>query len=327
MKPYCLFLLLLTPLLSRAQISDVTLQKINDAIFTSPQSAKKSSDSLLLLYPNNYKVVNIAGNVCWENGDRNGAVRFYTQSLQIEPKQMTAYRRMAEFFEEKGMYDRALEYLNKGIEQKPDAELYSKRAMVHFSMKNYLLSKADDEKAITLKNDDIYNYANAALSAFMLKENNPTRYFDEAEKITTIPRPELWLRRGIYFAAGPADYASAKFWFDKIFQGKDLPHFSAGDLNLMGITCYKNKEYSNAEKLFKASLQRKEDPDVMGNLASVYVDQQAWNTLLIFAKSMLDQFPNHVMANAFYGVALIRTGQSDLGEQYIKKAEQLQQKN
>lgn len=308
------------------QISDAVLQRINDAVYTSPASAKKSSDSLLQLYPKNYKVVNIAGNVSWAAGDYNNATGLYMQSLQLEPKQMTAYRRIAQFFEEKGMYNKALEYLNMGINLNPDPVLYSKRAVVYFSLKNYDLSKRDNEEAIRLRNDDIYNYSNAALSAYHLKEENPTRYFDDAEKVTAIPRPQLWLRRGVYYAAGPGDYTNAKIWFDKIFLGGQHPEYSPGDLNLMGITCYKNKEYSNAEQMFKASLERREDPDVMGNLASVYIDQQDWNKLLNQAKIMVDKYPKHVMANGYYGVALVRTGQIALGEQYLKKAEDLQNK-
>lgn len=327
-KPYFFYLLLFTSgiLPGYAQVRDAVLLRINDAVYTSAKSAKKSSDSLLQLYPKNYKVVNLAGNVSWAAGDQNNAIRLYMQSLQLEPRQLTAYRRMSQFFEEKGMYDKALEYLNKGIELKPDAVLYSKRAVVYISLKNYALAKKDDEEAIRLKNDDIYNYSNAALSAYYLKEANPTRYFDDAEKVTAIPRPELWLRRGVYYAAGPEDYANAKIWFDKIFLSGQHPAYSPGDLNLMGITFYKNKEYIGAEKIFKASLERREDPDVMGNLASVYVDQQDWNKLLTHAKSMVDKYPNDVMANGYYGVALVRTGQKELGEQYIKKAEELQNK-
>ena len=327
-KRYLFYLLMFTlgVIPGYAQISDAALKKINDIVYTSPGRAKKSSDSLLQLYPKNYTVVNIAGNVNWAAGDYNNATRLYLQSLQLEPRQMTAYRRMAQFFSDKGMYDKALEYLDKGIELKPDPALYSERALVYMSLKNYAFAKRDDEEAIKLKNDNIYNYSNAALSAFHLKEGNPTRYFEDAEKVSASPRPQLWLRRGVYYAAGPGDYASAKIWFDKIFVGGEHPEYSASDLNLMGITYYKHKEYSGAEKMFNASLERREDPDVMGNLASVYVDQQYWNKLLTHAKKMVDKYPNDVMANGYYGVALVRTGQKALGEQYLKKAEDLQNK-
>ena len=64
----------------------------------------------------------------------------------------------------------------------------------------------------------------------------------------------------------------------------------------------------------------------MGNLASVYVDQQNWQKLLELSKKMVNKYPEHIMANAYYGVALVRTGQQNKGNQFIKKAESLQQK-
>jgi tetratricopeptide (TPR) repeat protein len=326
MKNLLLFFLFLFGLnVVSAQVSDAVFQKINDAIYTDFQRAKISADSLLERYPDNYKVINTVANVHWAEGDRNHAVRLYSQSLQLAPKQMTAYKRMAEFFSDKGMNDKALEYLNTGIGLNPDPVLYSKRALVHFAMENYALSKMDDETAIKLKNDDIYNYSNAALSAYYLQESNPTRYFDQAEQVAAIPRAEFLLRLGVYYAAGPGDYASAKYWFDKLFQEGQFPYFSAGDLNLIGITCYKNQEYENAIKMFEASLERQEDPDVMGNVASIYLDLQQWQKLLDYAENMVQKYPDHVMANGYYGVALIRTGQNSLGEQYLKKAETLQQ--
>jgi tetratricopeptide (TPR) repeat protein len=323
---FCFATFVVLPIISaQAQVSDAVLLKVNDAIFTAPERAKKSADSLLALYPENYKVINIIGNYYWLQGDRNTAVRHYSQSMQKAPKQITAYQRMAEFFNEKGMNEKALELLDNGIAINPDAALYTKRALIHFSMNNFALAKADDETAIQLKNDDIYSYANAALSAYNLNESNPTRYFEQAEKVASIPRAELWLRQGIYYAAGPGDYALAKTYFDRVFQESQYPYFSAGDLNLIGITAYKNKEYDNAIRIFMASLQRQEDPDVMGNLASVYVDLQQWEKLRDYAQTMVQKYPDHVMANGYYGVALIRTGQNSLGEQYLKKAETLQQ--
>jgi len=272
------------------------------------------------------KQKNLAADKAWSSGDQNEAVRLYLESISLSPKQMLPYQRLAFFFEAKGLTDRALSYLTNGISQNPTAALFSQRALIYFSLKNYDLAKADEENAILLNKTDPIHYANAAHFSYYLKEANPTRYFDEADKIASIPKPEIWLRRGLYFAAGPADYKNAKIWFDKIFTNGDHPSYSPNDLNLMGITCYKNKEFNNAEKLFKGSLERKEDPDVMGNLASVYADQQNWQKLLELSKNMVSKYPEHIMANAFYGVALVRTGQQNEGNRFLKKAESLQQK-
>lgn len=268
---------------------------------------------------------NFDADKAWSSGNRNDAVRLYIESIQLSAKQIIPYQRLGYFFAEKGMLDRALSYLDKGIEANPAETLFFQRAGIHFSQNNYALAKADYEATARLSPDDLHSYANAALCAFYLNEKDPTRYFDQAEGVTTIPRPELWLRRGVYFAAGPGDYINAKIWFDKIFQSGQFPEFSATDLNLIGITCYKNKEYSNAEKMFAASLERKTDPDVMGNLASVYVDQEDWKRLLGLSKIMVDNYPRHDMANAYYGIALIRTGDTVKGNEYMRKAEALQQ--
>lgn len=269
---------------------------------------------------------NLAADKAWSSGDQNEAVRLYLESISLSPKQILPYQRLAFFFEAKGLTDRALTYLTNGISQNPSVSLLSQRALLYSSLKNYDLAKADEENAILLNKADPVHYYNAALFSYYLKEANPTRYFDEAERISSIPKPEIWLRRGLYFAAGPTDYKTAKIWFDKIFTNGEHPSYSSNDLNLMGITAYQNKEFSNAEKLFTGSLERKEDPDVMGNLASVYVDQQNWQKLLELSKNMVNKYPEHIMANAYYGVALVRTGQQNKGNQFIKKAESLQQK-
>jgi len=260
----------------------------------------------------------------WLAGEKNESIQLYFESIRYSPKQVLPYQRIAEFFEEKGLYEKALTYLNDGIIQNPVAELYIKRASIHSSMKNYSLAKSDEEKLISLKRNTPIHYYNAAIYSHYLKEPNPLRYFDEADKISAIDPLEIWLYRGLYFAAGPMDYKNAKIWFDKIFTKGQHPAYTSNDLNLMGITAYKNKEYNNAETLLKGSLERKEDPDVMGNLASVYIDLQDWKKLIELSKRMIERYPDHIMSNGYHGFALIKNGKTNEGNQYLKKAELLE---
>lgn len=260
----------------------------------------------------------------WFAGEKNESIQLFLESIRLSPKQTLPYQRLAEFFEEKGLYERALTYLNEGISHNPVADLYIKRALIHSSMKNYSLAKSDEEKLISIKSNNSIHYYNAAIYSYYLKEPNPLRYFDDADKIPSIPPSEIWLYRGLYFAAGPMDYKNAKIWFDKIFLSGQHPKYTSKDLNLMGITAYKNKEFLNAETLFKGSLERKDDPDVMGNLASVYIDLQDWKKLIELSKKMIEKYPEHIMANGYHGFALIKNGQTTEGNKFIKKAELLE---
>lgn len=309
---------------SFGQLSEKFLQKLDNSIHTSAQRVQKSADSLLAIYPEDSRVMFITGKAYHKLNDENNALRYYIQSLNKNPKQEEElYMNIARLFSKKGMTEKSIEFLSKGIELYPTNWLLNERGLMYYNLKDFTKSKADSEAAINADNTQMSSYVNAALASFYLKEPNPERYFEAAEKVSAIKKSQIWLEKGLFYFTGPQDYQKAIEEFNKIFSSKDYPEMSANNLNNIAVAYYKTKDYGNAEVLFKKSLEWEEDADVMGNLAGIYADKQDWQTLLSFTKTMVEKFPNHVLANAYYGIALIRTGNEELGNKYYQKAEQL----
>ena len=98
------------------------------------------------------------GNQLAYQGDYNGAINKYNETLKFKPNFDTAYNNRGNTYHRMKNYTAAIADFNKAIELNPNlAETYNNRGLVYQNMQNYNAAIADYNKAIEINP----NYAEA----------------------------------------------------------------------------------------------------------------------------------------------------------------------
>ena len=101
------------------------------------------------------------GNAKFDLGDYKGAIAYYIESLQLEPKNVATYNNMGNAKYILGQHTAAIADYDKSIRLKPDsAEAYSGRGNAKARLQQYIDAIADFDTAIRLKRDYAGAYNN-----------------------------------------------------------------------------------------------------------------------------------------------------------------------
>jgi tetratricopeptide (TPR) repeat protein len=112
---------------------------------------------------NNYLAHNNLGLALFAEGETEEAIAHYNEALNIKPirpDHILVYNNRGIAYHRLGLYQNALDDLNKAISMKPDyADAYSNRGIVYSNLNRNELALEDFNKAVQLKPDyaDLYN--------------------------------------------------------------------------------------------------------------------------------------------------------------------------
>jgi len=154
-----------------------------------------------------------AGNACYANGDYKGAIKFYSESIKLNPDLATPYCCRGLAYDEIAEYMNAVDDFSKAIEIEPTkAEAYLRRGIAYIKLEDYPHTIADITEALNLGLDD--NLADEAYLNRALAYDHSGDYAhaveDYTENIRLIDDPLIYINRAwSYYNMGDYDHGIA----------------------------------------------------------------------------------------------------------------------
>ncbi len=105
------------------------------------------------------------GNLCFEKGDYDQAIYYYSKIIEIDPRDWRAYNNRGNSYFQKGDYEKAIMNFTKSIGIHPgDIYAYNNRANAYDLIDKYDLALSDYNRAIEINPNDAGIYFNKALT-------------------------------------------------------------------------------------------------------------------------------------------------------------------
>ena len=115
---------------------------------------------------------NEEGIVLSDKKDYNGAIKLFTEAIQLAPNYAAAYNNRGAAYQNIKNYKKSIVDFDKSIQINPYyAAAYKNRGNAYLSLKNYKQAIADFDKAIQLNPNNVVAYRNRGLSYQALGEN------------------------------------------------------------------------------------------------------------------------------------------------------------
>ena len=162
---------------------------------------------------------NAEGNRLFYAKNYDGAIRLYSESLELKPNWYWAYNNRGAAYNELGKYELAIQDLNKAIELNPNnSEPYNNRGNSYGQAGQYERAIADYNKAIQLNANDAKLYNNRG--EIYRQTNQPTQAIADYNKAIQL-NPNFapaYNNRGLVYTENLNQYARAVADYDKAIQ-------------------------------------------------------------------------------------------------------------
>lgn len=290
--------------------------------------ADKALSNLEILekkFPKDAQVLFLRGYYQFRDGNNNGAMMSFSNSIKTNPKYAIAFGARAQLFSTKGMLDKAILDISEAIKLEPkNIDFIKTRATFYFDNKQFAEGLTDMKTKIKIEPNNIMNYFDAAVFAKSIDENsNADDFFTQAYVNKGIPKyvtdvlfAKFLLKYG-RFEESKSKYENALATNEKDFGDEDF--------NDVAIVYYKLKNYDKAIAFAnKAIAKMPSNVSFYLNLASTYMDLKNWQKVKETAQNALNVDANSPMANMYMAIGLKYTGNESLALEYEKKAKQLE---
>jgi len=347
LKTLCCFLFLLAAATIHAQVTGKSDAKITDVkppkgpaydavvqayLHNDPEAAAEKFPAYEKIYPAHlYTAFFKAWIADQKDGDRDGALRSYSDIIRKDSTFADAYVWRSKLFWNKGLDDRAISDINKAIKiegDKAPAQYFTIRADYYFSANNFNAALDDFKHGAQLAPAHPANYIGFMRAAFEAGKSSEMETL-----ITGAINGSQKNNADLHFVYGTFLMQSKRFKeSDAIYtnafklSGADP---DGNDYNNASIVAYKLKDYSKATTLSdKAIAMAPKKIEFLFNRASIAMDQQQWETVYQWAQKALSIDSENAYANMLMAVAIKRTGRGDaLSAEYEAKAKQLEKNN
>ncbi len=263
-------------------------------------------------------------------GDKTGSMRAYSEIIKTAPDVTDVYVQRAALFSDKGMYDRAVADMDKAIEidgAETAPVWYMSRAEYRAFAGNNEGAMADFQQVIKMVPAHAPLYRGLANTARAAGKSEVA-----AAAFTSALAGGQKDNAGIRTAYGEfllqeKRFADAETQY-KIALAQSGFTPTAKDYNNAGLAAYKLKKLAEAARLFEKGMATdSKDVDIIGNRASVCIDQQDWECVYKYALQAISVNPQSAMANMYMAVGVKRTNRGDaLAAEYEAKAKKLEQR-
>ncbi|MBD2681835.1 MULTISPECIES: serine/threonine-protein kinase [Nostoc] len=242
--------------------------------FQLPKSESNAQKKLYQEGVNKYDIANY-----------EGAIRDFSQLIQLEPKNALAYNKRGDAYYRLGDYEQAQADSSQAISLNPeDANAYYDRGFALYELGKYKEAIADYTQAIKLNSQDAYAYYGRGLARVQIKENKGA-LGDFSKAIAIKPEyTEAYLQRGILRRRLKLRQASIQD-FDKIIKinpSDAKAYYQRGLTQVINKQKYAAlKDYSDAininPKYIEAYLNR---GDIYSDLGNKIEATEDYNTIL-----------------------------------------------
>ena len=209
------------------------------------------------------------GTVYADKGRDNLAIMELLTALKLSPDLLKAVNRLGRIFQKEGMYEKAIAYYSREVEQQPSPGLYGLIGMLYFRQEKY--DRAIDHFQKALDMDGSFSEARTdTLAAYHLWASQLIKDSRTDEALSVLLRAlELFpSSRVIYYDLGTA-YETSKHYekaIEKYEKALEIdPSFAAANgniascMNNLGARQMRNKNWESSIEFCKQALQR--DPE------------------------------------------------------------------
>ncbi|MBX7223413.1 MAG: tetratricopeptide repeat protein [Blastocatellia bacterium] len=114
-------------------------------------------------------LLNNQGSECYQKGDFDKAIQYFTESIRLAPKLAIAHYNLGTAYDEVGKYDLAVKHLTVAISlDSADPEFFYNRAITYHKLKEFDLAIKDYSSAISLGQKDSQSYYFRGMEYFNL---------------------------------------------------------------------------------------------------------------------------------------------------------------
>jgi tetratricopeptide (TPR) repeat protein len=255
------------------------------------------------------------------------ALRGYSEVIKTAPDLMEPYLYRAIIFNEKGMYEKAIEDMTNAIKYDTDksSNLFTIRGEIYSTANKNEEAFADFKQAIQMTPSVAKNYRGLMNTARAInKKEDAIAIIKAAINGTQATNAEVW---AIWadFNLLMKQFSTSDEAFDKSFF-LDAAFASADDYNSAAIAALNTNNFSKAKKRAEQAIAISPDDYHYYNTRSeISISDKTWEEVYTWAQKALQVNAKSARANMLMAIGVKRTNRGDaLSAEYEKKAKQLE---
>jgi tetratricopeptide (TPR) repeat protein len=207
-------------------------------------------------FKNDSSLYYLIGKIYYEKDEYDKAIEFYSQAINLNPKDDNAYNNMGIAYANLKEYDKAITAFQKAIELNPKYDIaYNNMGLAYNGLKEYDKAITAYQKAIEINPKDDEAYYNIGNAYYNLKGyDNAITAYQKAIEINP-KRYEAYYNMGIAYS-NLKEYNKAITAFQKAIEINPKKYEAYYN---MGLTYDKLKEYDKAITAFQKALENMPD--------------------------------------------------------------------
>lgn len=257
----------------------------------------------------------------------NEALRGYSEVIKTAPDLMEPYFFRAIIFNEKGMYEKAIEDMTNAIKYDTDktSNLFTLRGEIYSAAEKNEEAFADFKQAIQLTPSIAKNYRGLMNTALALhKQDAAVTIIKNAVTGTESGNAEVWEVWGD-INLRTKQFSIADKAYDKSFSLNGASP-NADSYNSAATAALNVNNFSKAKQLAEKAISlAPEDHHYYNTRAEISVQDKTWEEVYTWAQKALQVNDKSAKANLLMAIGVKRTNRGDaLSAEYEKKSKELQ---